>query len=822
MMKRITLLALFATFLGLSLNAQNPNNLLDPFNPGFEGFSATDPVFWWNTQIDTSGAARGAITFTTVNPKEGTRCVRAAVTAINPNTQWHVQLTQFSQFFALKELKANNRDTQFYTLRFWARADVAGKKFNVVVQKGAPGYETPFEKTVVLTSGWVQYSYQVKVPSGDYHPVFHFGLEVGTYFLDYVEFGATEVLDAPPAAEKNFMKPFNPSFETFTATDPAVSWFTQVDSSGTNTARGKISFITTGAQEGTRALQADVTAITANQPWNVQAQNNAFHVFKKAKAPGTGTGDQSYTLRFWAKADAAGKKVKAIIQNAAFGTVAVPAEQIMTLTNAWAQYTYTFTVSADDNMRPVVHMGLEKGTFFLDNFELGKTEDIVVTPPVVDVNFMKPNNPSFESYTVAAPAPNWFLQVDSSGTNTARGAITIVGTGAQQGTYALQANVTAVTATQPWNVQAQHTTLYPFRKTKTTGTGDQSYTLRFWAKADAAGKKVNALIQNAAFGTSAIPDQQQMTLTTAWAQYTYTFTVSKNDTMKAVVHMGLEKGVFFLDNFELGKTEDIVVTPPVVDKNFMTPNNPSFESYTAANPAPSWFLQVDSSGTNTARGAITIVGTGAQQGTYALQAVVTAVTATQPWNIQAQHNPFYAFKKLKATGTGDQSYTLRFWAKADAAGKKVNALVQNAAFGTVAVPNEKLMTLTAAWAQYTYTFTVSADDNLRPVVHMGLERGTFFLDNFELGKTEDIVSGVNSLNIRNDVSVVPNPTSGLFELKTSESFESVSIFDLSGRLVQKFSGNATNQYNVSDLAKGMYEVVAKSKAAISVSKLVKM
>jgi hypothetical protein len=213
---------------------------------------------------------------------------------------------------------------------------------------------------------------------------------------------------------------------------------------------------------------------------------------------------------------------------------------------------------------------------------------------------------------------------------------------------------------------------------------------------------------------------------------------------------------------------------------------------------------------------------GGVQGTYALQAVITAVKATQPWNIQAQHNPFYDFKKLKATGTGDQSYTLRFWAKADAAGKKINSLIQNAAYGTVAVPNEKQMTLTAAWAQYTYTFTVSADDMMRPVIHMGLEKGTFFLDNFELGKTEDIISGVNQIPVRNDIVVVPNPTTGLFEIKSTERFESVNIFDISGRLISKFTGNDANQYNVSDLPKGIYEVVAKSKSALSVSKLVKM
>jgi DNA-directed RNA polymerase delta subunit len=821
MMKRITLLALFAMLLSFTAKAQNPNSLLDGFNPGFEGFSATDPCFWWFTQIDTaSGLARGRITYTTVNPKEGARSLRAEVTAINPNTQWHVQAAP-SEFFPLTALKPASTDTQFYTMRFWAKADVAGKKMNALVQQGAPNYETPFETTISLTTSWVQYSFKLKVPANaNLRPLFHMGLETGVFFVDYLEFGKFESLDAPPPADKNFLKQNNPSFELFTATDVATNWFLQVDSSGTNTARGAITAITTGAQDGARAIRAEVKAITANQPWNVQAQSNPFSAFKKAKA--VGTGDQSYTLRYWAKADVAGKKVNTLVQNASYGTVAIPENKEMTLTTDWAQYTYTFTVSADANLRPVVHMGLQTGVYFLDNFEMGKTEDIIVAPPVVEKNFMKPNNPGFEAFTVADPAPSWFLQVDSAGTNTARGAITIVGTGAQEGTRALQATVTAVTATQPWNIQAQHNPFYDFKKLKAVGTGDQSYTLRFWAKADAAGKKVNALIQNAAYSTVAIPDQQTMTLTTTWAQYTYTFTVSKDDKLRPVVHMGLEKGVFFLDNFEVGKTEDIVVTPPVVDKNFMTPNNPSFEAFTAANPAPSWFLQVDSAGTNTARGAITIVGTGAQQGTYALQAVVTAVTATQPWNIQAQHNPFYSFKKLKAVGTGDQSYTLRFWAKADAAGKKINALVQNAGYGTVAVPNEKPMTLTAAWAQYTYTFTVTADDMLRPVVHMGLEKGTFFLDNFELGKTEDIVSGVNSLNVRNDVAVVPNPTSGLFELKTTESFESVSIFDLSGRLVQKFSGNSTNQYNVSDLPNGMYEVVAKSKTALSVSKLVKM
>jgi hypothetical protein len=639
MMKNITFLALFAMLLSFTANAQNPNSLLDSKNPGVEGFSATDPCFWWFTQNDTSGLARAKITYTTLNPKEGLRSLRAEVTAINPNTQWHVQ-AGMSEFFPLKAFKVGSTvDTQSYTVRFWAKADVAGRKMNVVVQKGAPTYDTPFERTVTLTTSWVQYSYKFKVPAdGDLRPLFHMGLETGIFFIDYIELGKTELLDAPPLADINFMKQNNPGFELFTATNIATNWFLQVDSSGTSTARGSITAITTGAQEGTRAIKATVTAVSAN----------------------------------------------------------------------------------------------------------------------------------------------------------------------------------------PYNIQAVHDNFYAFKKLKAVGTGDQSYTLRFWAKADVAGKKVNALVQNAAYGTVAVPADKNMVLTTDWAQYTYTFTVTADDMMKPVVHMGLEKGVFFLDNFELGKTEDIVITPPVVDKNFMMPNNPSFELFTATDLATNWFLQVDSSGTNTARGKITMITTGAQNGVRALQAEVTAITASQPWNIQAQHNPFYTFKKLKAVGTGDQSYTLRFWAKANVAGKKINALIQNAAYSTVAVPTEKNMVLTTAWAQYTYTFTITADDMMRPVVHMGLETGTFNLDNFELGKTEDIISGINTYNVKNDVAVAPNPTTGFFELKTTEQFEYINIFDISGRLMAKMSGNTANQYTVSDLPKGIYEVVAASKNTLTVAKLVKM
>lgn len=272
----------------------------------------------------------------------------------------------------------------------------------------------------------------------------------------------------------------------------------------------------------------------------------------------------------------------------------------------------------------------------------------------------------------------------------------------------------------------------------------------------------------------------------------------------------------------MGKTEDIVTTEPVLPKNFLEPNNPEFESFSAAAPFPSWFMQVDSSGTNTARGNITNVTTSPQKGLRCARVEVTAITANQPYNIQAVSSPYYNFKKLKEGATTDQEYRLTFWAKADAAGKKINALLQNAGFSSSAVPEEKIMTLTTSWAQYTYTFKLTKDDVMRPAIHLGLEKGIYFLDNFSLGKVEDIVSGVKQLDLKNNLVIAPNPSTGFFELKNGETYENLSIYDLTGRLMRQFRSNNSNQFDVSDLPNGIYQAVITSNGAIATTKLVKM
>ena len=54
------------------------------------------------------------------------------------------------------------------------------------------------------------------------------------------------------------------------------------------------------------------------------------------------------------------------------------------------------------------------------------------------------------------------------------------------------------------------------------------------------------------------------------------------------------------------------------------------------------------------------------------------------------------------------------------------------------------------------------------------------------------------------ISLYPNPTNGLFQLETEVGFDSVEIYSLQGQLIKLFSNQ--NQYNVSDLSKGIYLV----------------
>lgn len=67
-------------------------------------------------------------------------------------------------------------------------------------------------------------------------------------------------------------------------------------------------------------------------------------------------------------------------------------------------------------------------------------------------------------------------------------------------------------------------------------------------------------------------------------------------------------------------------------------------------------------------------------------------------------------------------------------------------------------------------------------------------------------------------AIYPNPTNGYFAIKSNRSVEEISIFDISGKLIKTFTEQ--NEYDVSELSKGMYLINIKSSMGNSVEKLI--
>lgn len=71
-------------------------------------------------------------------------------------------------------------------------------------------------------------------------------------------------------------------------------------------------------------------------------------------------------------------------------------------------------------------------------------------------------------------------------------------------------------------------------------------------------------------------------------------------------------------------------------------------------------------------------------------------------------------------------------------------------------------------------------------------------------------------------SIVPNPTTGWIEVKNTEGVEILEIFDLTGRLLRQFSNTQTQRFDISDLPKGIYPCLMKTKETVSVFKIIKL
>ncbi len=88
---------------------------------------------------------------------------------------------------------------------------------------------------------------------------------------------------------------------------------------------------------------------------------------------------------------------------------------------------------------------------------------------------------------------------------------------------------------------------------------------------------------------------------------------------------------------------------------------------------------------------------------------------------------------------------------------------------------------------------------------------------YQYSKTESV-----NRNTKNNMVIVPNPTTGIVRIQSFEPFDNVRIYDITGRLMHHFVNNTSNQFDVSDLPQGVYQVAVTSNGAITVAKIVKM
>lgn len=130
---------------------------------------------------------------------------------------------------------------------------------------------------------------------------------------------------------------------------------------------------------------------------------------------------------------------------------------------------------------------------------------------------------------------NWFTQVSTGTTPAAAGTISIVSTGAQEGTKAARVLVTTP-GPNAYNIQVVSDNF-----AVTAGT---TYTLRYWAKAASAGQTLRVVAQNDPYY-----QQFDQALTTTWTEYSFPFTPTQA-TVSIKFHFA-NAGDYLIDNLSV-------------------------------------------------------------------------------------------------------------------------------------------------------------------------------------------------------------------------------------------------------------------------------
>jgi endo-1,4-beta-xylanase len=154
----------------------------------------------------------------------------------------------------------------------------------------------------------------------------------------------------------------NPDFE-----NDFTNWSAQVSS--TAPASGNISIVSSGAQNASKAARVLVNT-PGTDPWSIQLSSDNINV----------TGATAYTLKFWAKAAAAGQSFRAVVQGSTFY-----AQQNQTLTTNWTEYSFPFTPT--ENAVSIKFHFPTSGDFYVDNISVMQSGSVL--NPILVKNAMQ-------------------------------------------------------------------------------------------------------------------------------------------------------------------------------------------------------------------------------------------------------------------------------------------------------------------------------------------------------------------------------------------------------------------------------------------------
>ena len=112
---------------------------------------------------------------------------------------------------------------------------------------------------------------------------------------------------------------------------------------------------------------------------------------------------------------------------------------------------------------------------------------------------------------------------------------------------------------------------------------------------------------------------------------------------------------------------------------------------------------------------------------------------------------------------------------------------------TEAVIASQMMTTSTDWNFVELDFTVPAGVNsIKVIVEKGSEPG-WFIDNAVLLKTETL--GIDELDIAANI-IYPNPSNGVFNLKSENPIESYAVYNIQGQLIQSKTSIQTSQTQI--------------------------